>query len=141
MSQILTLRPARIDDHEFLYCLFYLTQVEKLQLFHLNQEAKDKLIALIYAGFERHYKTLAPAPDDRLILLGNEPIGRMIIPADARRDSVSRPRAPATAPQQRDRERSHRRTPDGVSDNKTPRASSGGQGRSRLEIVSEVGFL
>ena len=41
--------------------------------------SKDKLIALIYAGFERHYKTLAPAPDDRLILLGNEPIGRMII--------------------------------------------------------------
>jgi ribosomal protein S18 acetylase RimI-like enzyme len=56
-----------------------LTQVEKLQPFYLNQEAKDRLIALIYAGFERHYKTLAPTADDRLILLSNEPIGRMII--------------------------------------------------------------
>ena len=79
MSQILTLRPARNEDHEFLYRLFYLTQEEKLKLFYLSQEAKARLIGLIYSGFESHYQTLAPTADDRLILLDDEPIGRMII--------------------------------------------------------------
>jgi len=79
MSQILTLRPARAEDHEFLYRLFYLTQEDRLHLFYLSQEAKAQLIALIFAGFECHYQTLAPTADDRLVLLDDEPIGRMII--------------------------------------------------------------
>jgi ribosomal protein S18 acetylase RimI-like enzyme len=79
MSQILTLRRAEPDDHAFLYRLFYSTQAEKLQLWHLTPEAKERLVALIYAGFERHYTMLAAMSDDRLVLLNNEPVGRMII--------------------------------------------------------------
>ena len=79
MSQILTLRPARTDDQEFLYRLFCSAHSEKLQLVSLNAEEKNRLIELMYLGFTRHYSTLAPASDDRVVLLNNESIGRMIL--------------------------------------------------------------
>lgn len=79
MSQILTLRPARTDDQEFLYRLFCSVYSEKLQLVALNEEEKNRLIDLMYLSFTQHYSTLAPALDDRLVLLNNESIGRMIL--------------------------------------------------------------
>jgi ribosomal protein S18 acetylase RimI-like enzyme len=79
MSQILTLRRARTDDQEFLYRLFCSVHSEKLQLVSLNPEEKNRLIELMYQGFNRHYSTLAPASDDRVVLLNNESIGRMIL--------------------------------------------------------------
>jgi GNAT superfamily N-acetyltransferase len=79
MSQILTLRPTRADDQEFLYRLFYSVHSEKLRLGPLGEEEKTKLVELMYQGFIRHYSSLAPVSDDRLILLNNESIGRMIL--------------------------------------------------------------
>jgi ribosomal protein S18 acetylase RimI-like enzyme len=79
MSQVLTLRPARTDDQEFLYRLFYSVYSEKLQLVPLSAEEKKMLLELMYQGFVRHYDLLASASDDRLVLLDNESIGRMIL--------------------------------------------------------------
>ena len=79
MSEILTLRPTRADDQEFLYRLFYSVHTEKLRLVPLGEEEKTKLVELMYQGFTRHYSSLAPVSDDRLILLNNESIGRMIL--------------------------------------------------------------
>jgi ribosomal protein S18 acetylase RimI-like enzyme len=79
MSQVLTLRPARTDDQEFLYRLFYSVYSEKLQLVPLSAEEKKALVELMYQGFICHYNSLAPASDDRLVLLDNESIGRMIL--------------------------------------------------------------
>jgi ribosomal protein S18 acetylase RimI-like enzyme len=79
MSQTLTLRPARADDEAFLYQLFYLAQVEKLALSHLEEAEKEKLINLIYSGFKRHYSLLAGASDDRIVLLETESVGRIIL--------------------------------------------------------------
>jgi ribosomal protein S18 acetylase RimI-like enzyme len=79
MSQILTLRPTRADDTEFLYRLFYSVHAEKLQVAPLSAEEKTRLVELMYQGFTRHYSLLAPVLDDRLILLNNESIGRMIL--------------------------------------------------------------
>jgi hypothetical protein len=62
MSQILTLRPARTEDQEFLYRLFCSVHSEKLQLVSLNPEEKNRLIELMYQGFTRHHSTLALAP-------------------------------------------------------------------------------
>jgi ribosomal protein S18 acetylase RimI-like enzyme len=79
MSQILTLRPARADDQEFLYRLFYSVHSEKLNLAYLNVEEKNRLIGVMYQGFARHYSAIGPAADDRIVLLNNECIGRMIL--------------------------------------------------------------
>jgi ribosomal protein S18 acetylase RimI-like enzyme len=79
MSQILTLRPIRANDQEFLYRLFYSVHAEKLQLVPLSAEEKTQLVELMYQGFTQHYGSLAPVSDDRLILLNNESIGRMIL--------------------------------------------------------------
>ena len=79
MSQVLTLRPTRTDDQEFLYRLFSLVYSEKLQLVPLGAEEKKTLVELMYQGFSRHYDALAPGSDDRLVLLHNESIGRMIL--------------------------------------------------------------
>ena len=79
MSQVLTLRPTRTDDQEFLCRLFYSVYSEKLQLVLLSAEEKKALVELMYQGFTRHYNSLAPASDDRLVLLDNESIGRMIV--------------------------------------------------------------
>jgi ribosomal protein S18 acetylase RimI-like enzyme len=79
MSQALTLRPARRDDEEFFYRLFYSVHLERLQLVPLSAEEKKTLAELMYQGFTRHYHSLAPASDDRLVLLDNESIGRMIL--------------------------------------------------------------
>jgi ribosomal protein S18 acetylase RimI-like enzyme len=79
MSQILTLRPARTEDQEFLYRLFCAVHSEKLQLVPLSAEEKKRLVELMYQGFTQHYNSLALASDDRLVLLNNESIGRMIL--------------------------------------------------------------
>ena len=79
MSQILTLRPVRADDEPFLSRLFYLAQLEMLKHANLNDSERDQLIAVVYAGFKRHYSMVAAALDDRLVVLDQEPIGRMII--------------------------------------------------------------
>lgn len=79
MSQVLTLRPARTDDEEFLYRLFYSVYLEKLQLVPMSAAEKKTLVELTYQGFTRHYNSLVPASDDRLVLLDNESIGRMIL--------------------------------------------------------------
>ena len=79
MSQVLTLRPARTDDEEFLNRLFYSVYLEKLQLVALSAEEKKTLVELMYQSFTRHYNSVAPASDDRLVLLDNESIGRMIL--------------------------------------------------------------
>ena len=79
MSQILTLRPVRADDEPFLSRLFYLSQLETLKYANLNDWERDQLIALVFGGFRRDYAKIAAALDDRLVLLDQEPIGRMII--------------------------------------------------------------
>jgi ribosomal protein S18 acetylase RimI-like enzyme len=79
MSQILTLRPVRADDHEFLSRLFYSVHSEKLNPTHLNAEEKHRLIGLMYQGFARHYSAIEPCADDRIVLVNNECIGRMIL--------------------------------------------------------------
>lgn len=79
MSQILTLRPTRADDQEFLYRLFYSVHAEKLQLVSLSAEEKTRLVELMYQGYSHHYNSLAPISDDRLVLLDTEAIGRMIL--------------------------------------------------------------
>jgi ribosomal protein S18 acetylase RimI-like enzyme len=79
MSQVLTLRPTRTDDQEFLYRLFYSVYSEKLQLVLLSAEEKKGLVELMYQSFTHHYNSLAAASDDRLVLLDNESIGRMIV--------------------------------------------------------------
>src|SRR5580693_5097548 len=79
MSQILTLRPSRADDQEFLHRLFCSVHSEKLNLALLSVEERNRLIGLMYQGFAGHYSTIGPAADDRIVLLNNESIGRMIL--------------------------------------------------------------
>ena len=79
MSQILTLRPVRADDKEFLYRLFSSVHFEKLTLARMNLEEKNRLIGFMYQAFSRHYSTIGLAADDRIVLLNNECIGRMIL--------------------------------------------------------------
>jgi len=79
LSQILTLRPVRADDDPFLSRLFYLAQLETLKHASLNDPERDQLIALVYAGFKRQYSMVAAALDDRLVLLDEASIGRIII--------------------------------------------------------------
>jgi ribosomal protein S18 acetylase RimI-like enzyme len=79
MSEVLTLRPARADDEEFLFRLFSTVYGEKLQPVLLDAEEKNRLLGLMYQGFTQHYNSLAGASDDRLVLLDNQSIGRMIL--------------------------------------------------------------
>jgi ribosomal protein S18 acetylase RimI-like enzyme len=79
MSQILTLRPVRADDEDFLYHLFYSAQAEKLALSSLAEDEKEKLIRLVYAGFTCHYRALSDFSDDRIVVLNEEAVGRMIL--------------------------------------------------------------
>jgi ribosomal protein S18 acetylase RimI-like enzyme len=79
MSQVLTLRPARIDDQEFLYLLFYSVYLEKLHPVPMSEEEKKQLLDLMYQGFTQHYNSRAISSDDRLVLLNNESIGRIIL--------------------------------------------------------------
>jgi ribosomal protein S18 acetylase RimI-like enzyme len=79
MSQILTLRPARADDEEFLFQLFYSVQAEKLALSSLAQDEMEKLIRLVYTGFTNHYRALSDSSEDRIVVLNEEAVGRMIL--------------------------------------------------------------
>ena len=79
MSQVLTLRPTRADDQEFLFRLFSSVHSEKLNGAHLDLEEKNGLIKFMYHAFSGHYSTIGPAADDRIVLLNNESIGRMIL--------------------------------------------------------------
>jgi len=79
MSQVLTLRPTRADDQEFLYRLFSSVHSEKLNQAQLNLAEKNSLIGFMYQAFSRHYSAIGPATDDRIVLMNNECIGRMIL--------------------------------------------------------------
>jgi ribosomal protein S18 acetylase RimI-like enzyme len=79
MRQILTLRPVRAEDEGFLYHLFYSVQAEKLYLSSLTQDEKEKLIRLVYTSFTCHYRALSDSSDDRIVVLNEEAVGRMIL--------------------------------------------------------------
>ena len=79
MKVVVSTRPARPDDEPFLRRLFAITEQERLSLECLSPEDSRKLLRFEFGAHESHYATLPHEKTDTLLVVNDQPVGRMIV--------------------------------------------------------------
>ena len=75
----LSLRPVLPNDEQFLYNLAYQTLYEQLCAWAWTPAMREKLLGLQIRAKQSAYAAMHPRADDAIILVDDEPVGRMII--------------------------------------------------------------
>jgi ribosomal protein S18 acetylase RimI-like enzyme len=79
MKVIVSTRPARADDEPFLRRLFAITEQERLSLESLSAEESKRLLRFEFGAHENHYATLPYEKTDTLLIVNDQPVGRLIV--------------------------------------------------------------
>src|SRR5688572_21103883 len=79
MKVVVSTRPARPDDEPFLRRLFAITEHERLSLESLSPEDSRKLLRFEFGAHENYYATLPHEKTDTLLVVNDQPVGRMIV--------------------------------------------------------------
>ena len=74
-----TLRPARPEDEDFLAAVYGSTRTEELALVPWSDEQRERFSRMQFAAQQHHYQTYFPSAIHQVILLGEEPIGRIYV--------------------------------------------------------------
>jgi ribosomal protein S18 acetylase RimI-like enzyme len=74
-----TLRVADDADSTFLCDLYGSTRAEEMAAWGWVTEQRELFVRMQFTARERHYGTMYPERDDRVILRDGRPIGRMIV--------------------------------------------------------------
>ncbi|MDQ3013420.1 MAG: GNAT family N-acetyltransferase [Acidobacteriota bacterium] len=74
----ITLRAAEANDDTFLYELYASTRAEEMAAWGWNEAQQQAFLSLQFRGQQAHYAEY-PNPDHRIILNGQQPIGRMLV--------------------------------------------------------------
>jgi GNAT superfamily N-acetyltransferase len=80
------LRPCTPDDVPFLLKLYETTRADELALAPWSDEDKATFIRMQFDAQDRHYRAAFPNADRSVILVGDEPVGRLYI--DRRLDEI-----------------------------------------------------
>jgi len=78
-SSIVSLRPARPEDEEFLCALYGAAREEELSQVPWSAEQRDAFIRFQFAAQQRHYQTEYPDAEHQIILVSGQPAGRLYV--------------------------------------------------------------
>lgn len=79
----LTLRPATAADDEFLVAVFANTRELELQALAWNPAQAQAFLTMQFNAQQQSYRVSYPAAENNIILLGEQPIGRMLVDRSA----------------------------------------------------------
>lgn len=74
-----TLRPAEAGDEAFLFALYRSTREQELAGWGWSAGQQDAFLKMQFAAQRRHYEASYPDATHRIIVLGERPIGRMLV--------------------------------------------------------------
>lgn len=78
-QSLLHTRPASSGDEPFFYELYCASRLDEISVFGWDQAQRDVFLSLQFRGQQQHYRMQSLPVDDRMILLGDKPVGRIII--------------------------------------------------------------
>ena len=73
------MRPITPDDEAFLYRLYASTREEELALLDWQEAQKETLLGMQFAAQHAFYREQFPQAAFQLLILENEPIGRLYV--------------------------------------------------------------
>ena len=79
------LRDEAESDADFLYGLFAARKLAEMQAMPLDEAGKEQLLRMQYRSMSYTYRTQFPNARFLVLVLDNEPIGRLIVDTDAER--------------------------------------------------------
>ncbi|HTY16259.1 MAG TPA: GNAT family N-acetyltransferase [Myxococcota bacterium] len=78
-----TLRAARADDADFLYCLYASTRADELAGLGWTDAEREAFLRMQFEAQQRHYRAHFPAARFDVIELAGTPIGRLTVERSA----------------------------------------------------------
>jgi GNAT superfamily N-acetyltransferase len=85
-AQTVTLRLVRAEDEDFLCALYGSTRAQELAMTPWNEEQRAVFIRFQFAAQQQFYQAEFPQAEHSIIMLGEEPIGRLYV--DRRADEI-----------------------------------------------------
>src|SRR5262245_60451993 len=74
-----SLRPVRADDSEFLFRLYSSTRAAELAALAWDPAQQKAFLQMQFNAQQRWYATMYPGAEEQVVVLGETPIGRMIV--------------------------------------------------------------
>jgi ribosomal protein S18 acetylase RimI-like enzyme len=78
-NRTIRLRPARAEDEAFLYTVYAHTRTDELAALDWDQTQRDAFLRMQFAAQHRHYHTYYGDADYQLVLLNDQPVGRLYV--------------------------------------------------------------
>jgi ribosomal protein S18 acetylase RimI-like enzyme len=78
-----SLRPVHADDREFLFKVYAGTRLAELAPFGWSPEQQEAFLRMQFNAQQRWYATAYPNSQEQIVMLGEMPIGRMIVSRQA----------------------------------------------------------
>lgn len=74
-----TLRPAHPDDEAFIYTVYASTRADEVAAAPWSDAQREVFLKMQFAAQQRHYQGYYPGALHQIILLGEQPIGRLYV--------------------------------------------------------------
>jgi ribosomal protein S18 acetylase RimI-like enzyme len=78
-SAIVSLRTARPEDEDFLHQVYASTRADEMALIDWKREQRDAFLRMQFNAQRWSYEANYPQADHQIILLNDQPMGRMLI--------------------------------------------------------------
>lgn len=75
----IALKPVCPDDDAFLYALYSSTRMEEIAGFGWDAAQQESFFALQFKGQQHHWMTQFPDADHHIILVDDQPAGRLLV--------------------------------------------------------------
>ncbi|MBI3651451.1 MAG: GNAT family N-acetyltransferase [Acidobacteria bacterium] len=76
---MISLRPTQADDEAFLFTLYALSRRAEMASWGWPEAQQQLFLRMQFTARQAHYKTQFAAADHHIIMLDDQPIGRMVV--------------------------------------------------------------
>ena len=76
---VVTLRPARTEDDEFLCAVYASSREQEMAQVPWSAEQREAFIRFQFAAQQQHYQTEYPDAEHRIVLVNGQPAGRLYV--------------------------------------------------------------
>ena len=73
-----SLRPVQPDDEAFLYALYGSTRAEEMAAWNWSEAQQEAFLRLQFSAWQQQFRQQSALSDDRIILIGEQPGGRIM---------------------------------------------------------------